>query len=78
MVTDVFESVAYFEVLFRHVAGKTDRNHKNQRSEYPIAYQKFDSGTSELRFQGNTHTQTPWSESASELYRPSDRHLSAK
>jgi hypothetical protein len=27
---------------------------------------------------GNTKKKTPWSESASELYRPSDRRLSAK
>jgi hypothetical protein len=27
---------------------------------------------------GYLQKQTPWSESASELYRPSDRHLSAK
>jgi hypothetical protein len=26
----------------------------------------------------STHIKTPWPESASELYRPSDRHLSAK
>jgi hypothetical protein len=27
---------------------------------------------------GSTSPKTPWSESASELYRPRDRHLSAK
>jgi hypothetical protein len=29
-------------------------------------------------YRATTNKQTPWSESASELYRPSDRRLSAK
>jgi hypothetical protein len=31
-----------------------------------------------MRTEGSRKKKTPWSESASELYRPSDRRLSAK
>jgi hypothetical protein len=35
-------------------------------------------GNDYLNLQTKTNKQTPWSESASEIYRPSDRRLSAK
>jgi CBS-domain-containing membrane protein len=44
----------------------------------PSYLSKIDFNINNLHTHNNNNKKTPWSESASELYRPSDRRLSAK
>jgi hypothetical protein len=69
--------VAWFEVLLRHTRGRGEENCGRLRP-------RFESGTYQIQKASCTRAtfkqtkQTPWPESASELYRPRDRRLSAK
>jgi hypothetical protein len=49
-----------------------------KRAHYVIATDGRHTLGSEVQTNKQTNKQTPWSESASELYVPSDRRLSAK
>jgi hypothetical protein len=42
-------AVAQFEILSRHLSGRTKENHKKPQSGYPVSMPRFETGTSRIR-----------------------------